>query len=147
MREICSISQQYGKLLFGNGKSERVEPLSARVSAVVSVFPLTFSTRHFIARGIGCARGEMMMMWCRRGEKTVGNFSKKRRRRDKQRQQLCVLLFGMQETSHAEHEQREDTSAELLRAPKASPLFLLLQSVNQSLLCRRRALAVSVPIS
>lgn len=76
MREICPISQQYGKLLFGNGKSERVEPLSARVSAVVSVFPLTFSTRHFIARGIGCARGEMMMMWCRRGEKTVETFPK-----------------------------------------------------------------------
>jgi hypothetical protein len=40
---------------------------------------------------------EMMMMWCRRGEKTVETFPK-RRRRDKQRQQLCVLLFGMQET-------------------------------------------------
>lgn len=118
-----------------------------RVSPPSFPFSPWLSRRGILSHGALDARGEMMMMWCRRGEKTVGNFSKKRRRRDKQRQQLCVLLFGMQETSHAEHEQREDTSAELLRAPKASPLFLLLQSVNQSLLCRRRALAVSVPIS
>jgi hypothetical protein len=53
-----------------------------------------YRTRHWIR---GAREREMMMMWCRRGEKTVETFPK-RRRRDKQRQQLCVLLFGMQET-------------------------------------------------
>jgi hypothetical protein len=133
VREICSISQQYGKLLFGKGKSERVDPLSARVA--VFLFPLSGGILSGDTRGE--REREMMMTWCRRGEKTVETFPK-RRRRDKQRQQLCVLLFGMQETSPL-------PASERTHRPRIIASSLRFSSVsNQSI---NLFFCVSVPIS
>jgi hypothetical protein len=120
--------------LAGKGKSERVFP-PTRILSAEAFYRTALDT--------GSER-EMMMMWCRRGEKTVETFPK-RRRRDKQRQQLCVLLFGMQETfllrspasRAAAAWKRRTHRPNYCQQPKPPPLFRLPQSVNQSFLSRR----------
>jgi len=64
------------------------------------------------------------------GEKTVETFPK--RRRDKQRQQLCVAVWDAGAVALHQKRREEDTSAKLLRAAAAAASILFSFS-NQSI--------------